>query len=348
MGRKYFIMNMLLVLLVLLFIGGIGYIIDPSQQVRYNSRYVGGGERLVNLGLARNYDYGSIIIGSSTSQNILKKDLDKLFDTNSINLALSGSTAYEHRRILNEVIKSKNCNLVIYGIDFFTYNWKIDEERVKIEDYSKNILKYLYNINTLKEEANIILKLLLNKKQKNWILKWSYWGADFKFSEEQLLSFDKSTQWGAQNIGILEVAKKGYDIEKMKANFNEFLKIVEENKNIEYKIYFPPYSSLYWYMIKETKNLEIILEFKKYVLNRVKEFSNIELYDFQLESEIVNNLNNYKDAVHFSPIINLEIITRIKNNENRVSEYSNLKIDTENIIKQDGGKYKLIEYINEN
>ena len=348
MGRKYFIINLSLILLVLIFIGGIGYIIDPSQQIRYNPNYVAGEQRLVNLGLARNYGYETLIIGSSTSESTLKKDVDELFSTNSINLSISGSSAYEHRKILKEAIDSKNCNLVIYGIDFFNYNWEINKERVKIEDYSKNLLKYLYNINTLKEEIKIILKFLLKKNQKDWILKWSYWGDKYNFSENQLLFFGKNTQWGAQNIGMLEISKKGYDLEKMKVNFNEFLKIVGENKNIEYKIYFTPYSSLYWYIIKETNNLEVILEFKKYVVEEIKKYPNITLYDFQLENNIVNNLDNYKDSIHFSPKINYEIIKRIKENKNKIESFSNLKIETDNIINQNKEKYQEISYLKNN
>ena len=345
MDRKYFIINIILTLVILILLGGVGYILDPSQQIRYNSNYVAGEQRLVNMGLARNYNYTSIIIGSSTSENILKEDVDRLFDTNSINLSLSGSTAYEHRKILNEIVKSEKCKLVIYGVDFFNYNWEVDKERVKIEDYSKNISKYLYNVNTLKEEIKIFFKILLNKNLKNWIYKWSYWGDLYTYSERQLLSFDKDTQWGAQNIGILKTAQQGYNLNKMKENFKEFLKVIEKNKNIEYKIYFLPYSSLYWYMIKETNNLEVILSFKKYVAQEIKKYPNIVLYDFQLKNEIVNNFDNYKDAVHFSPKINLQIIKLIKNNENRVKDFSDLEVATNRILEEKKEKFQILNYI---
>lgn len=313
MARKDFIEKIIYILGLLLIVGIFNYIIDAQQQIRYNENWVLGEERVINNGLARNYNYNTAIIGSSTSQNILKEDVDRLFNTDSVNIALSGSTALEHRNLLNLVVKKENIKRIIYGLDYFSYN----REGVTIEiiDYGKNkreLLKYIFNITTLKNNLKIIVKNLLKRNTKNWIYTHSYWGKGFKFTEENLLTFDSNTQFGAQNLGTMKEIKLGYKYKILKYNFDEFLKIVEKNKNIEYIIYLPPYSSLYWYFLERYNSLKEVLEFKKYIYEKSKNYSNIFIYDFQGRSDIVNNLDNYKDSVHFSDLISKKIISEIR------------------------------------
>lgn len=311
MERKFFIKSIISIFVILLSVAGTVFFIDPWQQIRYNDKYYAGDQRILNVGLAKNYKYQTAILGTSTSENTLKKDVDNVFDTNSINLCLSGSTALEHRNLLNVIIKNSDVKTVIYGMDIFTYNrLGVRKENIDYTD-RKNLQKYLFNISVLKDTAKIIIKEILNKNQKNWIEKKSFWGDMFTYSEENTLCFDPNTQYGGQNLGIAKESKSGYNLKIMKENFDEFLKIVNENKNIEYIIYLPPYAILYWYALDRYNSLENVLEFKKYIYEKTKDLKNISIYDFQDREDIIDNLNNYKDAVHYGPFINKRIIEEI-------------------------------------
>ena len=330
MEKQYFFKSLLLTIIFLIIIGITGYIIDPYQQIRYNSDYCYGEQRIVNFGLAKNYSYETVVIGTSTSENILKQDVDSIFNTNSVNLSLSGSTALEQRNLLNVIIKNPNVKKVIYGLDIFSYN----REGVRTEknNYLNNKMKYIFNISTLKSNLKILRKLLHKTNNKDWIYYWSYWGDQYIYSEENTLNFDKNTQFGGQNLGALKESKNGFIYDLMKKNYDEFLKIVNKNENIEYIIYFPPYSSLYWYILEKYDNLENILKFKKYVYLKSKNIKNIKLYDFQYDESIINNLNNYKDSVHYGDFINKEILKRINDNNKE-----------DNIIKFDNKIVELID-----
>lgn len=312
MERKFFIKSILGVFIILLTIAGIVFYVDPWQQIRYNNKYCAGDQRILNVGLAKNYKYQTAILGTSTSENTLKKDVDNIFDTNSINFSLSGSTALEHKNLLNIIIKNDNVKTVIYGMDIFSYNrLGVRKENINYTD-RKNLHKYLFNISVLKDTAKIIIKEILNKNEKNWIEKKSFWGDMFTYSEENTLCFDSNTQFGGQNIGIAMESKRGYNLKIMKENFDEFLKIVNENKNIEYVIYLPPYAIFYWYALDRYNSLENVLKFKRYIFEKSKDLKNISIYDFQDREDIIDNLNNYKDAVHYGPFINKKIIEEIK------------------------------------
>ena len=321
MNKKGFMQKLLYILILLFVVGSFNYFVDAQQQIRYNKNYVSGEQRVINNGLARNYTYDTIIIGSSTSENILKKDVDQLFNVNSVNLSLSGSTALEHKNLLNIVIQEGKVKNVIYGLDVFNYNRL--GIRNEIIDYGKNkkeLLKYLLNISLLKTNIKIIIKELLGKNKKDWIYTWSFWGNQFTFSEENTLCFNEKLQFGAQNLGVIKEVRKGYDDKILKYNVDEFFKIVEKTPNIDYKIYFPPYSILYWYALDRYNCLESVLSFKKYIYLKGKKYSNVFIYDFQDDISVIENLNNYKDSVHFSDLISkkitYELVTKKANIEN--------------------------------
>lgn len=312
MEKKFFYITLLLIFLGLLILGGFTYIVDPQQQFRYNKNYVSGEQRIINLGLANNYNYETVIIGTSTSENILKEDVDKLFNTNSVNLSIMGATAFENRRLLNEIINKKGVKTIIYGLDYFSYNYDINQEREKIINYQEgiNIIKYLFSISSLESDLKILIKEILDKNEKDWINRWSYWGDEFSYSKELALDFSENTKNGRQNLGQLKIAKAGYNLKNLVENLSELEKIIEKNKKIEYKIYLPPYSILYWDILEEYGSLNIILEFKKSLIERLSRYKNVKVYDFQ-EKELIKNLDNYKDSVHYSPKINLYIVESI-------------------------------------
>ncbi|MGL4909781.1 MAG: hypothetical protein ACRC4J_01090 [Cetobacterium sp.] len=314
------------IFLILLTVTGLNYYCDPLQIFKY-TEYGNGEQRFLNYGIARNYNYDTAIIGTSTSENILKNDLKHILGVNGVNLSLSGSSNYEQRELLKQILKNKNLKNVIYGLDVFSYNRAIDESRLDIPNYIKSPygidgIKQLLNFITLKNSAKGLIKSIISKDKKNWIDTHSYWGDNYNYSKENVLSFDSNTQWGAQNLGAIKGMKEGYSLEKMKNNFDLFLELTQQNKNIEYTIYFPPYASLFWYFIEKYDSLDTILEFKQYVLEKTTLTNNIKVHDFQNNFEIIENLDNYKDMVHYGPKINNKILELIKE-ENYIENLQN-------------------------
>lgn len=339
MQKKFFYQGLVLILGGLAIITLLVVKYDPFQQFGFN-KYGRGDQRLLNPGIAKNYDYKIAVIGTSTSENILKKDLENLFDEKAVNLSLAGSSSYEQRKLLEIILKAKKANTIIYGLDAFSYNREINESRVPLQkfiytDSKLEKIKYFYNFETLKN----VLKAIVIGGNSEWINQNGYWGDKFDYSEKNALCFNPEVQYGAQNIGAIDGFKKGYSFEKMKNNFDEFYKLIELSPKIEYKIYFPPYASIWWYFAEKYNCMDDILKFKGYVINKLKDKKNIQIYDFQSVNEIVDDLNNYKDIVHYNPIISKQIITLIKKNE----VVSKKKFDLDYEVQKKKKSIKLIE-----
>lgn len=321
MEKKYFINSIITFLLGLgIWMVTVVYF-DPAQQFRITN-YLGSDDRIINVGLAKNGDYDTLIFGTSTSQNILKNDVDNLFNTNSINASLSGSTSYEQRKLLNIALEKNNIERVIYGLDVFSYNKGYEVSRVPLEKFAYDnnkleLYRYFFNFITFKGVVKGVFK-----RDKNWIERYGYWGDNFKYSKENTLSFDTNTQWGAQNMGAVQIFKDGYSLELMKKNFDATYDIFKNNTQTEFLIYYPPYANIWWDYAEKHNAKNTIVEFKEYVNEKLKSLKNVKVYDFQNRSDIVNNLDNYKDIVHYSPEINKKIIKDIKMDKNRVSSYN--------------------------
>ena len=325
------------------------YFIDPLQQFR-NTNYGSGSERLINPGIARNYDYNIAVLGTSTSQNFLKKDVEHAFGKRAINLSLSGSTNYEQRELMKLVVVNPNVETIIYGLDFFSFDKGVTESRVQLQEYLYNKvilsnLKYIFNFETFR----IFLKVSKKKLQKkefdsNWRDKLGYWGDRFTYSEDKALTFDSSTQNGAQNIGIISGLKNGYNKENMDKNLEIFSKIISENPNIKFEIYFPPYASIYWVFADKYGEKDKLLNFKIEAIEHLKKNSNVKIYDFQNAYNITNNLDNYKDIVHYNPKISKKILELIKkeNYEVNKEDYSKNLIDFSKQIQVTKERYRNI------
>ncbi|WP_233707235.1 hypothetical protein [Helicobacter bizzozeronii] len=100
----------------------LNYIVDPFQQFRkaswYEVDFTTSDERMLIPGLARHYDYDSIIVGASTEENF-KIDMisNILHFKKPIKFVMSGGRLYELNRALNLAFHmNKKIQNVVYTL----------------------------------------------------------------------------------------------------------------------------------------------------------------------------------------------------------------------------------------
>lgn len=97
------------------------YVIDPLQVYRAASYppMFSEEERFQNPGLAKNYEYDTIIIGSSMTQNFVPSDVDRVFGGKTLKLSIEGSTAHEQYLTAKLALSTGQVKRVIWGLDYF-------------------------------------------------------------------------------------------------------------------------------------------------------------------------------------------------------------------------------------
>lgn len=336
--KKQFFKLIVTLLCTLSIIMIFNYIIDPFQQFRIN-KYGRGEQRKINPGIAKNYKYDSIIIGTSTSQNIHKNDIKRLFYIeNAVNLSMSGSTQTEQEQLLNLALKYNKVKLIIYGMDMFSYTWDPGTFRSRIPDYlySENEFlkfKYLLNVETVNKSLSALRRVLKGKQDITWIDNHSYHKDNGEYRKENVYKSAPNDR------GAIET--RDYNYNKMIKNFDNFLKFLDENENIQFKIYFVPYTMVWWYYAEKYNKIDDIIKFKYYVVDKLSEYNNVELYEFQDSIEITCD-DNYKDILHISPQKSREIVEKIAKKENKVikGNYDEYVTNFFKQLKEQYNKYK--------
>jgi len=103
------------------------------------------------------------------------------------------------------------------------------------------------------------------------------------------------------------------------ANINMLLNEVESYPNITYRFILPPYSLLWW--DSAYLNGDILQRFYtlEQVIPALLEHENVEIYYFQAEKDIVCNLDNYMDMIHYTPEINQYMLECVVAGEKRLT-----------------------------
>lgn len=324
-NKNFFRTIIFLIILGLVFIGGISFVVDPYQQYRepkfYRMVNLNSSARFLNPGLIKNRDYSSIIVGSSMMENMDTREIQEKLCIYPLKQTFAGATPREINILLNYVRSLNKVDSIIYGLDLLTYFGDKNNMKVKMPMYlyDNNIFNdynYLFSFDTYRYMAVILYKNL--KKNTINIDELYCWNKNTKYSKEEVLkTFDKN-----KKINInLEIKQEL--LEKMLENFEyNTLPLIRDNSSVKYTIIFPPYSILTYVNIYEIGTL---LKFKEEVIKKLIQYHNVEAYDFQYLDNITFNLNNYKDYSHYSPKINSFMINSISEKKYLVTEENYLK-----------------------
>lgn len=320
-GKKWFITFLILSLLTVLLIGGTVFVVDPFFHYRGPNRqlfYLLGDQRSQNDGITKHFDYDSIITGTSMAENFRASQMDFLFGVNTVKVCYSGATNKE----LNDNLKvaydsGHNVKYVLRTIDYTMLVTDKDEMRTDMGEFPV----WLTNDNPIDD-----VKYLLNR---DVIINYTFpclWrfvtGTDGGYT-----SFDDYSFTGNDNtFGVLEAlgGRSSFDepgeiipatdeeLEKLEGNVSQnIVELAKEHPETTFLYFYPPYSLAYWGGINENGEISKYMTIIRKTTEMMLECDNIHVYGFDLETDITGNLNNYRDAGHYSPDINTWILDTI-------------------------------------
>lgn len=337
------------------------YIVDPLQCFRVVKWYAplyDSNERVQSGCLARSHKYDTVIMGSSHVENIDSAVIDKVFSVFSIRLTVAASTVYEQNRVLNLALNTDQVKNVIWGLDtniLFDTPTRVRDDIVPFPYYIYepswyNNLLFLLDPYIIKHYAKMLVHDFTGKYSEFIDLRTlNSWEQLFIFSEERVWQAYGSVKQGKmaamQNTNeTLEVGNiNNLSTENLDKNI---LDLIRANPQVEFKIYFPPYSILRFAQLYETDQQKFAAEIKlkEYLVNKLLEQKNVQVFDFQLEKEITHDLNNYKDLTHYKKSVDDYIINALKNQKDLVirNEIQRYSFGAE-ILKQVKDFYPTIE-----
>lgn len=325
MSNKSWVRKLIIISLGLLVIMGlIVYLWDPYNYYRIKDgrlKYV--ASVYIDAGIIRNAEYDSAMIGSSVSQNF---DVQEFRDKVGINLVKinTGGISLEQRDLFYQALEDAGKTDTYYiEVAISTFNAEedlLEDTPVYLYDENKwNDYKYLFGYDTWLrgmpisfafaglDIAGIEMDTMHNLESVDYVGDWYYRN---KVGKEVFMNNYLS--------GSGSISKQEHQgmYERMIDNVDRKLTTVIDEDN-KYIFYFPPYSAALWSDAESAGYAEIWYEVKKHIVQRLVEYPNVEVYDFQYTEKICN-LEHYRDVTHYGKELNDWMVDCFASGKNRV------------------------------
>ena len=279
-------------------------------------QYPINNQRYQNDGIIKHFDYDAIITGSSMTENFKTSEFDELFGVNSIKVPFSGGSFKEINNNLETAVKwNSDLKVIIRCLDHRRLLDSADAMRYEEDSYPKylydeclwNDVKYIFNKSILRDAISVLHYTKAGKITTNFD-EYSNWMDTVIFGKEAV---DAAYTRPEKVEKVSPITEEDY--KNIKENITQNVTdLADRYPEIEYYIFFSPYSIYWWDELWRTGSLERQLDVEKYAIELMISHENIHLFSFSTEYEMICDLNNYKDIAHYSEDINSRILVWMK------------------------------------
>lgn len=299
----------------------------PLTSYRYSEMYS-------NPGLAKNYEYNSVMVGTSMIENTNVDLCDKLFGIKLLRLPYSGGTSYNMKIILDLCFQyNTTIKYVFWELDQFQLMGNDKKARYPLPMYLYRMdhledSKYLLNLDIFYHYTLInIFNTIKGKKQKLERRDCILTGV---FGKKQMISSYKRK--------IIYAEKKDFSSYKNKVdkNLKNIEDLIRTNQDTYFMFFIPPFSILYWDNTLFQGLFDVNMDALIYASERLLKYKNVKLFFYQNQFDIIVNLDNYKDYSHYGSWINNQLTIKMYQEEGLLTQ-DNYKTEIDklrNYVKQ--------------
>ncbi len=327
--NKLWSLCLLVLVLVMLILFAIPTaIIDPFFHYHTpldGLQYPIDNQRYQNDGIVKRFSYDALITGTSITENFKTSEFDALFGVHSIKVPFAGATLKELNGNLERAIAANpDLKMVLFAMD----DWFLIEN-VELMRMNGDFPTYLYDSNPFNDVQYLLSKEIFFDNTLRVL--------EYTKSGQTTPDFDTYSNWhdrytyDAQNV-IWNAYARDPKVDEIQVFTKEqariitdslvgsTLRIARENPDIQFIYFFPPYSILWWDYHSQHGSIEQHVQSFELATKLLLEADNIQLYSFFTDYNLITNLNNYKDILHYSQDINSLILQRIHDGENQLTK----------------------------
>lgn len=305
--------------LVVIYIDPLFHYHAPQPMLQYPLNY--NGELYQNDGILRNFDYDSVITGTSLCEWFKTSEAEALFGDKFIKVPFCGAPGKEINEHLLRAYKSgHDIKRVIHPLDLVLLVMDKDTER---EEYAA---AYLYNDNIFDDVSYLFNKSLFNSSIA--VLEYTHAG-------QKTTSFDDYVPWDISgepgrdtvlarySLGEPAAEKKvltDEEKEMLLGNVRQNLTaIAAAHPETEFYYLFPPLSICFWDEEHNQKSVDWQFEIERITIEELLQYDNIKLYGFDTAFDISCNLDNYKDQIHYTASVCSQLLEYMAADEYRIT-----------------------------
>ncbi|MGN0995345.1 MAG: hypothetical protein ACI4PG_00405 [Candidatus Ventricola sp.] len=323
-AKRWAMLSLLLIGLALGLCAGVVAFVDPFAIYHAPDNCIppitNGSQSYFNAGIAKTYDYDSVIIGSSMTENFVPSQLDALLGGRFVKLCINGGTSFNHRQMMEMAFGTHEIKTVLYGLDLESLTNFYKTPKAEMPDY-------LYDDSLLNDVRYWFNGTVLLKYVPACLRTWGQTDPDLRdtmYAWGDLYAYGREAVLGKTRINGDEVVQDPAEetpVLSQQSMLNvehNIVPFIEAHPETEFIVFFPPYSLLRWYQFYRQGTMQYHLNQKGAVVGRLLSYDNVRIYDFQARMDWITDLDNYIDAGHYGPEINAEIARLIARDEGRV------------------------------
>lgn len=325
-GKKWVIWFVGSFLFVLVALGAFMVVIDPCFHYHKPLEGIGytlENERYQNNGIVKNFEYDAVITGSSMTECFKTSEMDAIFGVKSVKVPYSGGSykevndnlkvAVEHNPDLRVVVRCLDAMRFFDDKDFLDYTgyptYLYDKKLLNDVNYIFNkelLLMALQNVIGFNRSGSIELSFD----------DYANWDEDHSYGMDAVLAH---YNWQSLTVPEVQQQMSEEDYARLKANIEQnVIALAKEHSEIDFYIYISPYSIYcmdYWWRSGE---LEKRLQAERYVIELLVPYENIHINSFNLEHEVLQNPDNYRDVAHHREEVNTQILHWLRAGEHEL------------------------------
>lgn len=282
------------------------------------------------VGSLKTFDYDSVIAGSSVSENYNNGWFDQGFGCKSIKAIRSYGATADLCYLLDIAFEHQDLKYVFYNLDPSAL--EADPETTYeltgcpmylYDDNYVNDVRYWLNKGVLMEKIPyLIANSLMGDYDENNSYNWAQWK---EFNSDMILGLY------IRKPSVSEMKPRDYYEDLLRKNLDLLTNRITAHPETEFYIFVPPYSMLWWDNIYREGDTEAYLYNMEQAMKTLLAYENVKMFYFQNDREIITDLENYMDILHFSPEINRYICDsliagkRQVNSENYAEEIRSMR-----------------------
>lgn len=288
------------------------------------------------IGTLRTFDYDALIVGSSVCENYNNHWFDGGFSCTTIKAIRSYGATADLMYLLDNAYESHELRYVFYNIDPSSLSASTEPTYV-----STGCPMYLYDKNPWNDYQYTLNKDVLMEKLP-YMLAFSFIGDydegdSYNWAQWKYFGSDLAMGMYARKPAVAEMQPENTNEEVLTQNIALLTSMAQAHPETTFKFFFSPYSMLWWDNAYRIGERDAVLYNEKKTIEALLACENAEIYFYQDDKEIITNLDNYMDMIHFSKDINYRVYEKLASGDGRLTE--------ENYEEKINGMYQLSEEI---
>ncbi|MCH4191976.1 MAG: SGNH/GDSL hydrolase family protein [Butyrivibrio sp.] len=310
------------ILTLCLLIAAVVYAFDPFYHYHkpwFGMKAVLSDKEYQCIGSLRNFDYDALIVGSSVTENNNNGWYNDAYGCTTIKAVRSYGATADLCYLLDAAFEKHTLKHVFYNIDPSSLSAD------PVTTYkSTGCPMYLYDHNPFNDVQYLFNKDVLLKKIPYEIV--NSWFSDYDENESynwaKWKTFNHQSALGLyfRQKDVTPMMPENTYKSQLEGNISLLTAEVAAHPDTQFHFFFPAYSMLWWDGSYRTGIRNACIYNEKETVKALLAYDNVEIYCFQNVPDIITNLDNYMDSIHFSPEINKWMLDQMVSGNYRLTK----------------------------